>query len=172
MTSPDLLLSVDVNLAEPKWSACVPEVSVICATAARVAFTRVGSPSVPASISVLLGDDATLAKLNHTFRGKSGATNVLSFTAGDTCPDGTVMLGDIAIAFETVCHEARVHGKSVSDHLSHMIVHGTLHLLGFDHESDAEAHEMEAFELQILASLGVAAPYDTVATEKVAEHLP
>jgi probable rRNA maturation factor len=106
-----------------------------------------------------LADDEALRELNARWRGKETATNVLSFPA----PEG-FGLGDIALAFETVAAEAQAQGKSLAAHASHLIVHGFLHLLGYDHEDEGEAVEMEARERAILATLGVADPY-TVAAE-------
>jgi probable rRNA maturation factor len=115
-------------------------------------------------VSILLTGDDRLRELNHDFRGQNRTTNVLSFPAGEPVPtlraSGVFPLGDIAVALETAAREARVEGKTLDDHLMHLIVHGTLHLLGYDHEQDAEeAERMERREVEILAGLGVADPY-------------
>ncbi|MCB1536095.1 MAG: rRNA maturation RNase YbeY [Rhodoblastus sp.] len=109
-------------------------------------------------VSVLLCDDAEIRRLNAQWRGKDTATNVLSFPAA---PHHATQLhrGDIAVAHETVQREATEEGKSFVDHLTHLTIHGYLHLLGFDHESDEDAEEMEGLEREILASLGIADPY-------------
>lgn len=116
--------------------------------------------------SVVLGNDALLRRLNRTYRGKDAATNVLSFpyqrppgTAGDA--DG--FLGDVVLAAETVRLEAAERGIAPGHHLQHLVVHGLLHLLGYDHQTDAEAEEMEGLETQILATIGVADPHAAAA---------
>lgn len=113
-------------------------------------------------VSVLLTDDHNMRSLNHQFRDIDKSTNVLSFPAAedDQAEDDTlVALGDIAIAYETVVREAEDGDIAVADHLAHLIVHGLLHLLGYDHESNADAEEMEALEIAILSHFGIANPY-------------
>lgn len=107
-------------------------------------------------VSLLLGDDLAISKLNKEWRGKDGPTNVLSFPAPRVQPG---FFGDIAMAAETIAAEAEFQGKSFDDHAAHIAVHGFLHLLGYDHETDAEAEAMETRERAILASLGIADPY-------------
>jgi probable rRNA maturation factor len=108
------------------------------------------------SISILLTDDAALAELNGRFLGKSYPTNVLSFPAP---PNPENHLGDIALAYGVCAREAAEQGKTLEQHLSHLTVHGVLHLLGYDHESDGEAEVMEALERAVLEVLGVPDPY-------------
>jgi probable rRNA maturation factor len=108
------------------------------------------------SISVLLTDDATLADLNGRFLGKPKPTNVLSFPAP---PNPENHLGDIALAYGVCAREAAEQGKTLAQHLSHLTVHGVLHLLGYDHESDGEAEAMEVLERTVLEVLGVPDPY-------------
>lgn len=112
-------------------------------------------------VSLLFTDDAHIQVLNRDFRGKDKPTNVLSFPAasGVFPDDATKVLGDIVIARETVEREAEEEGKSFDHHLTHLLVHGFLHLLGYDHESDDEAEEMEAMERLILAGLEISDPY-------------
>ena len=113
-----------------------------------------------AEVSLLLCDDARIREINKDWRGLDKATNVLSFPAAPKeALAKSPMLGDIAVAFETVVREAADEGKSFSDHYAHMIVHGFLHLVGYDHETDQEAEEMEALEICILGELGIADPY-------------
>jgi probable rRNA maturation factor len=113
-------------------------------------------------ISILLTGDAAIRALNLQFRGKDKPTNVLSFPAADM-PGNEAFLGDIAVAFETALQEAAEQGKALGDHLSHLIVHGMLHLLGEDHETADDAERMEMAERRILARLAIADPYrDTV----------
>jgi probable rRNA maturation factor len=113
-------------------------------------------------ITLLFADDATLKILNNDWRGKNKPTNVLSFPAPKNVklPRGEAKpLGDIALSFETVAREAEDSGKKPKDHTTHLIVHGILHLLGYDHMSEAEAEKMEAKEVRILKKLGIADPY-------------
>ncbi len=121
-------------------------------------------PEVEAcSIDVLLTDDTEIRRLNLEFRKQDKATNVLSFPAPNMpVPQGEVAhLGDVVLAYETVLHEAAAAGKSVEHHVTHLVVHAMLHLLGYDHETDAEAEVMEQQERDILARLGIADPYLT-----------
>ena len=114
----------------------------------------------------MLGDDALLRRLNRQWRHKDKPTNVLSFPARDATsraaapPAGAPLpLGDVILAFGTVAGEAAAQGKTLADHLAHLVVHGVLHLLGFDHAEGAAAARMEALETTVLAGMGVADPY-------------
>lgn len=114
-------------------------------------------------VTILLTNDARMHQLNADFRGKDKPTNVLSFPAAPP-PRGmpvseTLFLGDVALGYETCAAEASADGKTLGDHLSHLVVHGLLHLMGYDHETAAEADDMEGRERAILASLGIADPY-------------
>jgi probable rRNA maturation factor len=131
--------------------------------AAHAAFTE-APPAEPApyEITIALTDDAEMRDLNRTWRGKDQPTNVLSFPAGDA-PGEHGALGDVVIAYETTQREAEEAGIALSDHVSHLVVHGVLHLLGFDHLNDDEAEQMEDLERKALASLGIADPYTSEA---------
>lgn len=122
-----------------------------------------------AEVNLLFCDDARIKELNRDFRGKDKPTNVLSFPGPETF-DGPVALGDIALARETILREAVEQAKTAENHLRHMIVHGVLHLLGFDHEEDDEAEEMEAMEIAILARLGVENPFLTMEESEKSDH--
>jgi probable rRNA maturation factor len=128
--------------------------------AATLALRRGGCRKRKAAVTILLGSDTRLKALNHLFRGKRHATNVLSFSSGD---EGDAHLGDIAIAYGVASREARGAGKSLDHHAIHLAVHGVLHLLGFDHATGRQAAKMEPLEVKILAELGVADPYAPVA---------
>ena len=113
-----------------------------------------------AEVSLLLCNDARIREINRDWRGLDKPTNVLSFPAAPKeVLAKSPMVGDIAVAFEIVTREAADEGKTFADHYAHMIVHGFLHLVGYDHETDAEAEEMEALEIRILGELGIADPY-------------
>lgn len=108
------------------------------------------------TVSLLLGDDAAITALNRQFRGKDGPTNVLSFPPAH----GEIgFLGDIALAAETIVEEAQFQGKRFENHAAHLVVHGFLHLLGYDHMNEADAEKMETRERAILASIGIEDPY-------------
>lgn len=112
-----------------------------------------------AELTVRVVENAESRELNRTYRGKDSATNVLSFPA-DLPPGIEVpLLGDIVICAPLVADEAREQGKTPLDHWAHLTIHGVLHLLGYDHQDDAEAEEMEALEIRLLASLGIDDPY-------------
>ena len=122
-------------------------------------------------VSVLACDDSRISSLNQQFRSKKTATNVLSWPTVERAPakagevpcaldpqcDG--FLGDIALAYETCCAEAQSKAKPFSDHITHLLIHGLLHLMGFDHEDDADATVMERIETEILGKMGINAPY-------------
>ena len=115
-----------------------------------------------AEVSVRIVDTTEIQALNSDYRGKDKPTNVLSFPVGDVAglPAGMpVPLGDVVICASVVREEAAAQGKAITDHWAHMLVHGTLHLLGYDHETETEAVEMEALETRILSEHGVADPY-------------
>jgi probable rRNA maturation factor len=153
----EVLVTADCWQAEPDAEAVIQRA---VATAAQLTDADVGD----AELAVMLTDDAGIRTLNHNWRGIDKATNVLSFPAlqptgprgGDDAPR---MLGDIAIAYETMRREADDERKPFTDHLSHLAVHGFLHLIGYDHENDDDAEAMEALEQEILAHLGIPDPY-------------
>lgn len=115
-------------------------------------------------VSLRLVDTAEMSSLNETYRGKSGPTNVLSFPADLPAGIAAPLLGDIVICAPVVRTEAEQQGKTLEAHWAHMLVHGTLHLLGYDHVEDADAQAMESLETVILASLNYACPYDIIDT--------
>ncbi len=111
------------------------------------------------AFSVALLSDRGVRRLNHDFRGKDKPTNVLSFPAGNVAEGRRLALGDIALALGVVKREAKEQRKAAADHLAHLMVHGVLHLLGYDHETDEDAARMEKLERKALAGLGIADPY-------------
>ena len=111
-------------------------------------------------VNLKIVGNAEMQQLNKEFRNKDRATNVLSFTNDDLSKDVTKNIGDIAISFDFVKQEARDHGKSFSDHVIHMLVHGIYHILGYDHEDDISAEVMESKEIYILDKLKISNPYN------------
>ncbi len=142
--------TVDVVVLDAAWRRALPGIERLVRRAARAALGR-RRPS----LAVALADDRRVRALNARDRDKDKPTNVLSYPSGESR-----FLGDIVLARQTVWREAREQGKTPADHVAHLVVHGTLHLLGHDHETgEAEAERMEALERRILARLGVADPY-------------
>ena len=144
---------IEVEIEDAAWTSALPDAAAVAERAATAALG-----TVEGDVVVLLTDDATVQDLNARFRDRDRPTNVLSFPAADSAAPH---LGDLVLAFGVCAAEAAAQGKSLADHLSHLTVHGVLHLLGRDHVDEAEADEMEAEERSILASLGVADPYRT-----------
>ena len=157
--------------AEAQWEAVDWEAIATRAARAAIAVTPHGvlaEIGTMVEISVRLTDDAEVQALNRDYRHKDMPTNVLSFpmvqadlldAITQNADDGEVLLGDIVLAHETCAREAAEKGISLHDHATHLIVHGALHLLGYDHQGQAEAEAMEQIERDVLATLGIADPY-------------
>jgi probable rRNA maturation factor len=158
MTNEDLVM---ISVDDTSWLNAHANVEAACREAALAVLDRdTLRPGNIGELTVVLSDDATVRRLNHTYRGTDQATNVLSFApAPSPMAELDYPLGDVVLGFETVRRECDQFRRSLSDHVQHLVVHGCLHLLGFDHERDADAEEMEALETQILAGLGVPDPY-------------
>jgi len=146
---------------EPQWRRAVPGLAIALKRAVRLAVARGRKAPKSAALTILLTGDEELRKLNMTFRRKNQPTNVLSFPARAA---KDAYLGDVAIAYGVSAREALAAGKPLADHATHLAVHGTLHLLGYDHERARDARVMEALETKILAELGISDPYRTRAT--------
>ncbi|MDA1088806.1 MAG: rRNA maturation RNase YbeY [Proteobacteria bacterium] len=163
-------LDIGVNVTCPQWAAALPTAATLCLDAADAAYQAALVPSKAkddpgAEVSIVLADDAVIRELNRDFRGQDKATNVLSFpSAGPDEPPAPPgepkLLGDIIVAFETIAAEAESQGKPLADHFCHLIVHGMLHLLGFDHQTDVMAKAMETLEIKVLAGLDIRNPYE------------
>lgn len=157
------LVEVTVSREAGAWPDDAEALAARSAYAALTPFW--GSDDGPAELSVVLADDALVQRLNREYRGKDKPTNVLSFALTESeDPDqegAPTILGDVILAHETLVREAAEQAKLLDSHFAHLVVHGVLHLLGYDHEEDADADEMEALEVEILAELGIANPYAT-----------
>lgn len=149
------MISFDLIVEDDSW-ATLGDLDALC----RKAFVAAGSvaPVPEGNIALLLADDATLHQLNLDFRSKDKPTDVLSFPS---LPMDRPFLGDIAVAWGVSAADAEIQGKGLDAHLVHLLIHGYLHLLGYDHETDEEAAEMEALEIKALASLNIANPYQS-----------
>ena len=151
---------VEFVVASPRWRAALSARSLARATIA-VAARECGVSLAPgAELCIHLADDENVRALNARWRGLDKPTNVLSFPAVAPAEIAEArLLGDVVLAFETVAREAADEGKPLADHYRHLVAHGFLHLIGFDHDDNADAERMEAMETRILAQLGVADPY-------------
>jgi probable rRNA maturation factor len=157
MTAP---LTVDVSVSAGAWSRLLPDAEAVVRAAAEAAWRLPAAGDGAAEVSVLLADDETVQALNLRHRGLDRPTNVLSFPIGASAGAGLPrMLGDVVLADGVVAREAKDQGKPVQAHVSHLVVHGVLHLLGYDHEADSDAETMEALEVRTLAGLGFPNPY-------------
>jgi probable rRNA maturation factor len=148
--------TIDIAVEYPRWQRMRGAEDSI---RGAIEATLADCGAEGAEVGVLLTDDARVRELNRTWRGKDAATNVLSFPAPKMGDERSHFLGDIVFALETIEHEATDESKPVSHHVAHLAVHGTLHLLGFDHESDEDAEVMEHRERRILNRLGIPDPY-------------
>ena len=162
--------NMDIDIDDPRWAAL--DMEALSERAIRTTLNRLALP-LDAEISILACDDARIAALNAEFRAKASPTNVLSWPSEERAamspggqprppepdPGGMIELGDIAISYDTCAAESRAAGKDIAEHVTHLIIHGTLHLLGYDHETEQDAALMEALEVEILGKLGLDDPY-------------
>lgn len=165
------MTALDIVEEDPRWAAL--DLENLAESALITTLEHLNLDPDVSEITILACDDARIADLNADFRGKPTPTNVLSWPADERGAaqdggvpltvtadfDGMLELGDIAISYDTCAKEARAAGKSMTDHVTHLIIHGTLHLLGYDHERDADATLMEGIEVEILGKLGLDDPY-------------
>lgn len=147
---------IDVEIEDEAWTAAMPQAEMLARGAALAALDAEGAAHE--GVTILLTDDAAVHELNARFRHKDRPTNVLSFPAPRN-PE--FHLGDIALAYGVCAREAAEQGKPLAHHLQHLVAHGVLHLLGYDHIGDDEAEAMESLERAVLAGLGVPDPYAT-----------
>lgn len=168
---------IDVSIKEKAWLDQLPWLEALAGEAARDACLAAGIPAAPgnvvAEISLIFAADDFVQRLNAQHRGIDKPTNVLSFPAAsgadierlcggvgngvETVPE--LLLGDVALGFETISKEAADQGKRLADHVAHLVSHGVLHLLGFDHAGDDEASRMERLEARIMENMGIGDPY-------------
>ena len=159
----DAGLTLDIDMRADDWQPFVADLQ------AHAAYLAAALALPPVEVSLVLGDDDLLATLNHSYRDKTGPTNVLSFPALDLTPqmdrtetDGLfagALLGDIVMSFDTLAREAQEGGISLTAHALHLFTHGLLHLLGHDHMTDDEAVRMEGLETELLLAAGLDDPY-------------
>jgi len=160
MAEPEIL----INREAEDWPDTLE--STLRAAAAAVLAEHLTTTAAIVELGITLADDDAVHALNRDHRGQDKPTNVLSFPLVDgdfepEAPGAPLLLGDVILAYETVAREAAGQGKSLADHAVHLVVHGVLHLLGHDHESDGEADAMERLETAILCKLGIADPYSS-----------
>jgi probable rRNA maturation factor len=164
-------MALDIVIEDARWGGL--PLDPLAGRATSAVLAHLGLDPDACEIALLACDDARIAELNTQFRGKAQPTNVLSWPATDLSaeedgaaplppeadPDGEIALGDVAIAWETCAREAADQGKTMQDHVTHLIVHGVLHLLGYDHIRDRDATLMEELEARILGTMGIDDPY-------------
>jgi probable rRNA maturation factor len=164
-----MTLSAGILISAPAWEReagleeLVRRAILECARSCKLQFAG------PCEVSVNFCDDATIRSLNAKWRGFDKATNVLSFPSPGPLKT-KLMLGDIVIAYETVAREAAEQKKTLSNHVAHMIIHGFLHLIGYDHETPLEAERMESVERRVSSALGIPDPY--AGTEAIDDETP
>ena len=144
---------IDIEVEDAAWTDALPDAEALVRVAAEAALA---SEDAAGGVTLLLTDDESVRELNAQFRGKDSATNVLSFPAPAN-PEH--FLGDVALAYGVCAREAAEQNKPLAHHLQHLVAHGVLHLLGYDHIGDDEAEAMESLERIVLAGLGVPDPY-------------
>jgi probable rRNA maturation factor len=163
--------TIDVLIEDPRWETL--DLEALSEVAFAQLFELIKLERDGYELAILACDDVKIAELNTEFRDKAKATNVLSWPSEELAPDAAGEepflppeagpmghhLGDIAISYDTCVAEAGAAGKSMPNHVTHLLVHGCLHLLGYDHETDADATRMEGIEVQALAKLGIDNPY-------------
>ncbi len=154
-------IQTDVNALCPDW----PDISGILGDVKSAlnehhVFEQFGSGTV--EISIVLADNAFVQNLNRDYRGKDKPTNVLSFPQDPVADSKMINLGDVVMAYETVMAESKIQKKPFTEHVTHLLVHGILHLLEYDHENEEEAEEMESLEIRVLERLGIKNPYEDI----------
>jgi probable rRNA maturation factor len=153
-----------------RWRKLLPTAPSLVRRAARTALAAAG-PDRPAELAIVLVDDRRQRALNKQWRGKDKSTNVLAFPGAVAVPVGTPLpLGDIVLAIGTIEEEADVQSKKLADHVTHLVIHGTLHLLGYDHDLPSRAKRMETLETKLLSQLRIADPYKPAGRTRAARQ--
>ena len=165
-----MTVDIEVLILGGDWQEDIPRVQSLVKKSCMLVLDESDIPEFTGQIElcVVLTDDDYIKELNHTYRGKNKATNVLSFPANADVYSAMkqsikhgfpLQLGDIVLGYETVAQEAKKQNKPIKEHLAHLVVHGCLHILGFDHEKDSDAKIMEGLEVELLAKAGYDNPY-------------
>ena len=154
-----MLIHIDIAIQHDGWDEKFSNIDALVETAVTQILSVLDSPKL-GELSIALVSDADIQTLNRDYRGKDKPTNVLSFPATNTFEGPAPLLGDIVLALETVMREAEEKSVTLEAHLSHLIIHGFLHLQGYEHETDIAAAEMEALEITALAALNIDNPYE------------
>lgn len=176
--------TLDILIETPAWDEVA--LAALASAAVTAVLRHMGLAPDACEVTLLACDDVRIAALNAEFRNKAAPTNVLSWPAQPLAPaveggappppktgfDGMIELGDIALSYDTCTREATESGKPPAAHLSHLIVHGMLHLLGYDHETEGDAALMEGLEIEILGNLGIDDPYTNYDTPLGAKTAP
>lgn len=160
-------VNIEINCQNDAWQKDLPEIDAIIKRACinTLNMVEITDYADNIEISVLLTDNEQIQELNNEYRGKDKPTNVLSFPSQKLAAgeyedlEGNVILGDLIFGLEIIKQEAEEQEKTLEHHLSHLVVHGTLHLIGYDHINDTDAQEMENIEIDILEEMGVDNPY-------------
>ncbi|PCJ02257.1 MAG: rRNA maturation RNase YbeY [Alphaproteobacteria bacterium] len=157
---------IDISVQDERWCVAIPEIEVLTCTAITKVLEQSEYSDRSVEVSIVLADDDFVQQLNKTYRHKDKPTNVLSFpqTEIDDINEQSlplINLGDIIIAYETIAKESEEQNKTITDHYTHMLVHGGLHLLHYDHQTDGEAQIMETLEAAILNTMDIKNPYET-----------
>ena len=158
-------VTIDISIQYPDWER-IPDIEDIVRISTLCSINAINLPTIATGreleVSIVMANDELLHVLNREYRDKDTPTNVLTFAnldGEDINTEGVLNLGDVLLSFQTIQRESKEQGKFMLDHLKHLIVHGVLHLLGFDHIEEEQANDMEALEIRILQQLGVQNPY-------------
>lgn len=153
-------INIDISVLYPEW----PDISDIVENVKKAMTEHLVFQQFPKGfeISLVLADNKFVQDLNRDYRGKDKPTNVLSFPQDPEPGSALAHLGDVIMAYETMLRESEEQNKQLNSHITHLLVHGILHLMAYDHETDAEAEEMESLEIRILETLGVKNPYEDI----------
>ncbi len=158
------IYEIDITINDDRWISDIQDIENITKNIIKTSISKIINNSGMTEVSVVLADNNFIKGLNKTYRGKDNPTNVLSFPLTEkneiTTKQEFLSLGDIIIAYETIKSEAQAQNKSFQDHFTHMLVHGCLHLMHYDHITEGDAQEMETLEINILKTMNIKNPYE------------